>query len=153
MIRGTKIWITNARYADPLPVLVKTDPEASPPHRGMSVLLVEAGTPGFSVSRDLPKMGYKGPESCEVVLDDVRVPVTNLLGEVEGRGLAAGTGGPGDSGVSISPPGGWVSPRRPTTKPWNTAVNVSPSVNRSRSSKPSSSSWPRWPPRCRRPAY
>ena len=87
VIRGTKIWITNARYADPLPVLVKTDPQASPPHRGMSVLLVEAGTPGFSVSRDLPKMGYKGTESCEVVLDDVRVPVANLLGGVEGRGL------------------------------------------------------------------
>jgi alkylation response protein AidB-like acyl-CoA dehydrogenase len=47
VIRGTKIWITNARFADPLPVLVKTDPDAEPPHRGMSVLLVEKGSPGF----------------------------------------------------------------------------------------------------------
>ena len=93
VIRGTKIWITNARYADPMPVLVKTDPEAVPAHRGMSVLLVEAGTPGFSVSRDLPKMGYKGTESCEVVMDDVRVPTTNLLGGVEGRGLQQVLGG------------------------------------------------------------
>lgn len=87
VINGTKTWITNARYANPLPVLVKTDPSASPAHKGMSVLLVEQGTPGFTVSRDLPKLGYKGPESCEVVLDNVRVPAENLLGGVEGRGM------------------------------------------------------------------
>jgi len=87
VVRGTKMWITNARYADPLPVLVKTDPQTSPAHRGMSVLLVDADTPGFSVTRDLGKLGYKGTESCEVVLDDARVPVKNLLGGVEGRGL------------------------------------------------------------------
>ena len=87
VIRGTKIWITNARHADPLPVLVKTDPTSEPAHRGMSVLLVDAGTPGFVVSRDMGKIGYKGPESCEVQLDDVRVPVANLLGEKEGLGF------------------------------------------------------------------
>lgn len=87
IVRGTKLWITNARYANPLPVLVKTDPDAEPAHRGMSVLLVDPQLPGFSVSRDLLKLGYKGPESCEVVLDDVRVPVDALLGGVEGRGL------------------------------------------------------------------
>ncbi len=53
----------------------------------MSVLLVEAGSPGFDVSRDMEKLGYKGTESCEVRLDDVRVPVEMLLGGVEGRGL------------------------------------------------------------------
>ena len=87
VIQGTKLWITNARHADPLPVLAKTDPEAVPPHKGMSVLLVDAGAPGFTVSRDLPKLGYKGTESCEVALDEVRVPSANLLGGVEGRGL------------------------------------------------------------------
>ncbi|MPY94801.1 MAG: acyl-CoA dehydrogenase [Acidimicrobiia bacterium] len=87
VIRGTKYWITNARYADPLPVLVKTDPDAEPRHRGMSVLLVPATSPGFSVERDLDKLGYKGTESCEVVLDDVRVPHENLLGGEVGRGL------------------------------------------------------------------
>jgi len=86
-IRGSKLWITNARYADPLPVLVKTDPDAQPAHRGMSLILVEKGTPGFEVSRDLPKLGYKGTESCEVQLDNVRVPVENLVGGVEGRGF------------------------------------------------------------------
>lgn len=87
VINGTKTWITNARHANPLPVLVKTDPTADPPHRGMSVFLVEQGTPGFTVSRDLGKLGYKGPESCEVVLSDVRVPSANLVGGEEGVGL------------------------------------------------------------------
>ncbi len=87
VIRGTKTWITNARFADPLPVLVKTDPKAEPRHKGMSVLMVDADTGGLEVLRDLGKLGYKGPESCEVVLDDARVPVRNLLGGQEGLGF------------------------------------------------------------------
>ncbi len=87
VVRGTKTWITNARYADPLPVLVKTDPDAEPRHKGMSVMMVEAGLAGFEVTKDIGKLGYKGPESCEVVLDDVRVPADCLLGGVEGRGF------------------------------------------------------------------
>lgn len=87
VVRGTKTWITNARYAGVLPVLVKTDPSASPAHKGMSVLLIDCDSPGFTVSKDLPKLGYKGTESCEIVLDDVRVPVERLLGGVEGRGM------------------------------------------------------------------
>src|SRR5580693_4719977 len=87
VINGRKTWITNARHADPLPVLVKTDPAARPAHAGMSVFLVEAGTPGYQVIRDLPKLGYRGPETCELVLDNVRVPASALLGGTEGRGL------------------------------------------------------------------
>jgi alkylation response protein AidB-like acyl-CoA dehydrogenase len=87
LVNGTKMWITNARHADPLPVLVKTDPAATPAHRGMSVLLVDADTPGFTVTKDIAKLGYKGTESCEVVLDGALVPQENLLGGVEGRGL------------------------------------------------------------------
>jgi alkylation response protein AidB-like acyl-CoA dehydrogenase len=87
VVNGTKMWITNARHADPLPVLVKTDPTATPAHKGMSVLLVDADTPGFSVTKDIPKLGYKGTESCEVLLDNVRVPRENLLGGVEGQGM------------------------------------------------------------------
>jgi alkylation response protein AidB-like acyl-CoA dehydrogenase len=93
VINGTKTWITNARFADPLPVLVKTDPTADPRHKGMSLLLVEAGTPGFEVSKDIGKLGYKGPESCEVVFTDCRVPVDALVGGVEGRGLQQALGG------------------------------------------------------------
>ncbi len=87
VLNGTKMWITNARFADPMPVLCKTDASIEPRHRGMSVILVEAGTPGLEVLRDIGKLGYKGPESCEVVLRDVRVPAANLLGGVEGRGM------------------------------------------------------------------
>jgi len=87
VVTGTKTWITNARHADPLPVLVKTDPTASPAHRGMSVLLVDADTPGYEVTRDIGKLGYKGTESCEVVLDGARVPASALLGGVEGHGM------------------------------------------------------------------
>jgi alkylation response protein AidB-like acyl-CoA dehydrogenase len=85
VIHGTKTWITNARHADPLPVLVKTS-VTEPAHKGMSVLLVDADR-GFTVGRDLPKLGYKGTETCEVVLDGVRVPVSSLLGGAEGRGM------------------------------------------------------------------
>ena len=87
VVRGTKMWITNARHAGILPVLVKTDPSADPPHHGMSVLVVDMSSPGVSVSRDIGKLGYKGTESCEVVFDDVRVPAGDLLGGEEGRGL------------------------------------------------------------------
>lgn len=87
VVNGSKMWITNARYADPLPVLVKTDPTASPAHKGMSVLLIEAGTPGFEVTKDIPKLGYKGTESCEILLDNVRVHKDQLVGGVEGRGM------------------------------------------------------------------
>ncbi|MBP2705790.1 acyl-CoA dehydrogenase family protein [Microbispora sp. RL4-1S] len=86
VVDGAKTWITNARHADPLPVLVKTSAE-TPAHRGMSVLLVDAGSEGFRVGRDLPKLGYRGAETCEVVLAGVRVPVSRLLGGVEGHGL------------------------------------------------------------------
>jgi len=87
VVNGRKTWITNARHADPLPVMVKTDPNADPRHKGMSILLIDADTPGYEVLRDIGKLGYKGPESCEVVIDNARVPVENLLGGVEGRGM------------------------------------------------------------------
>ena len=87
VVNGRKMWITNARHADPLPVLVKTDPTSRPAHRGMSILLIDAGAPGFEVAKDIPKLGYNGTESCEVLFEDVQVPAANLLGAVEGRGM------------------------------------------------------------------
>jgi alkylation response protein AidB-like acyl-CoA dehydrogenase len=87
VINGQKTWITNARYANPLPVLVKTDPKADPAHRGMSVILVEQGTPGLNILKDMGKLGYKGPESCEISLENVTVPKEQLLGGVEGKGF------------------------------------------------------------------
>jgi alkylation response protein AidB-like acyl-CoA dehydrogenase len=87
VINGSKTWITNARKADLIALLCKTDPAAKPAHKGISILLVEKG-PGFSISRDLPKLGYKGVESCEISFDDFHVPASSLLGEVEGLGFA-----------------------------------------------------------------
>ena len=87
VISGSKTWISNARHAQLVALLCKTDPAVRPPHAGISILLAEPG-PGFAVSRDLPKLGYKGVESCEITFDDYRIPVTALLGGREGEGFA-----------------------------------------------------------------
>jgi alkylation response protein AidB-like acyl-CoA dehydrogenase len=87
LINGSKTWITNARTSGLVALLVKTNPAAQPRHRGISILLVEKG-PGFTVSRDLPKLGYKGVESCELHFDDCLVPEESLLGGVPGRGFS-----------------------------------------------------------------
>jgi isovaleryl-CoA dehydrogenase len=87
VVNGTKTWITNARRAGLIALLCKTDPAAVPPHRGISVLLVEKG-PGLSVSRDLSKLGYKGVETCELSFQDFRTPASSVLGDQEGEGFA-----------------------------------------------------------------
>ena len=87
VVNGSKTWITNARNSGLIALLCKTDPAAEPAHRGVSVLLAEPG-PGFTVSRDLPKLGYKGVESCELSFDGFGVPASALLGEREGEGFA-----------------------------------------------------------------
>ncbi|MGW6505305.1 acyl-CoA dehydrogenase family protein [Nonomuraea angiospora] len=87
VVDGAKTWITNARRSQLIALMCKTDPSARPRHKGISILLVEHG-PGLTVSRDLPKLGYKGVESCELVFEDFRAPRTALLGAEEGRGFA-----------------------------------------------------------------
>jgi alkylation response protein AidB-like acyl-CoA dehydrogenase len=86
VVNGNKTWITNSLYGNVLALLVKTDPKAEPRHRGMSLLLIEKG-PGFEVSRKLPKLGYKGIDTCELSFTDFRVPVSRLIGGIEGRGF------------------------------------------------------------------
>ena len=87
VINGTKTWISNARRSGLIALLCKTDPRAAPRHRGISVVLVEHGR-GLTVSRDLPKLGYKGVESCELSFDDCRIPAFAILGGEPGRGFA-----------------------------------------------------------------
>lgn len=87
VINGSKTWISNARKAGLVALLCKTDPTASPAHKGVSILLVEK-LPGFTVSKDLPKLGYKGVESCEINFVDCHVDSDALLGGAEGRGFA-----------------------------------------------------------------
>jgi alkylation response protein AidB-like acyl-CoA dehydrogenase len=89
---GVKTWITNARAADVVAVLCKTDVEAVPASHGISILLAEKG-PGFTVSRDLPKLGYKGVETCEIVFDGYECPGEALLGAAEGQGFRQMMGG------------------------------------------------------------
>ena len=86
VVNGAKTWISNSVKGDLLAVLVKTDPKAEPAHRGMSLLLMEKGTPGFNITRKLEKLGYKGIDSGEMSFEDARVPVANLIGG-EGKGL------------------------------------------------------------------
>jgi alkylation response protein AidB-like acyl-CoA dehydrogenase len=87
VVNGAKTWITNARRSRLIALLCKTDPAATPRHRGISILLVEHGE-GLVVSRDLPKLGYKGVESCELSFSDYRAPAGALLGGEPGRGFA-----------------------------------------------------------------
>ncbi len=85
VINGTKQWITNSVQGNVLAVLVKTDMNANPRHRGMSLLVVEKEA-GYRAHK-LSKLGYRGIDTGEVQFDDVRVPVANLIGDAEGRGL------------------------------------------------------------------
>ncbi|NKY51651.1 acyl-CoA dehydrogenase family protein [Nocardia vermiculata] len=86
VINGAKTWITNARRSGVIALLCKTDPAATPRHRGISIVLVEHG-PGLTVSRDLPKLGYKGVESCELSFDNYRISADAVLGTTPGKGF------------------------------------------------------------------
>lgn len=85
VLDGTKTWITNSVQGAMLAVLVKTDSNASPPHRGMSLVLVPKSA-GYKASK-LKKLGYRGIDTGEVQFDGVRVPQSHLIGDAEGRGL------------------------------------------------------------------
>ncbi|HEX3705067.1 MAG TPA: acyl-CoA dehydrogenase family protein [Mycobacteriales bacterium] len=87
VINGSKTWITNPRRSGMIALLCKTDPKAEPRHRGISIILVEPGA-GFTISKDLGKLGYKGVETCELVFHDYRTPSTALLGETPGQGFS-----------------------------------------------------------------
>jgi alkylation response protein AidB-like acyl-CoA dehydrogenase len=92
VIDGTKTWITNGVYGTCFAVLVKTDPDAQPRHKGMSLFVCEKG-PGFTVGRKLKKLGYRSIDSAELVFDGYRVPATRLVGGIEGRGFQHAVGG------------------------------------------------------------
>jgi alkylation response protein AidB-like acyl-CoA dehydrogenase len=87
VINGSKTWISNARHSGVIALMCKTDPAAEPKHLGVSLMLAEPGD-GLTISRDLPKLGYKGIESCELAFDDFRTPASSLLGTVEGQGFS-----------------------------------------------------------------
>ncbi len=86
VINGNKMFITNSERGNTFAVLAKTDTEIRPQHRGISALIVDKGTPGFTVGRKIEKLGYKGLRTCELVFEDCRVPKDALVGK-EGEGL------------------------------------------------------------------
>jgi alkylation response protein AidB-like acyl-CoA dehydrogenase len=85
-VNGTKMWITNSIHGNCVALLVKTDPQAEPRHKGMSLFIAEKG-PGFKVSRKLEKLGYKGIDTAELVFEDYYIEADRLIGGVEGFGL------------------------------------------------------------------
>jgi alkylation response protein AidB-like acyl-CoA dehydrogenase len=87
VLKGSKMFITNARYGTMLAVAAKTDPKAKPAYAGISMFAVEKDEHGPTVSRNLKKLGYKGIDTCEVLFEDLDVPADNLIGGQEGQGF------------------------------------------------------------------
>ena len=92
VVNGAKTWITNSGQGDGLLLLVKTDPQAQPRHKGMSLFIAEKAE-GFIVAKKMEKLGYKAIDTCELTFDNYRVSAENLLGGVEGKGFAQISGG------------------------------------------------------------
>jgi len=87
LVTGSKMWVTNGRYAEIFLLLAKTDPAAKPAHRGISAFVVRKGAPGLVVGRDIEKMGYKSVETTELHFDNFPVPAADLIGGEEGLGF------------------------------------------------------------------
>ena len=86
VLNGAKTFISNGQICDLVIVVAKTDPDADPPHRGISLILVDADASGFERGRNLDKIGLRGQDTSELFFRDCRVPVENLLGQ-EGQGF------------------------------------------------------------------
>ena len=86
IITGSKMFLTNGRHGNTFALLARTDPTATPPHRGLSCFIVETG-PGFVVGRDVEKLGYRSIDTCQVFLEEMPVPAASLVGEREGLGF------------------------------------------------------------------
>ncbi len=87
VINGSKMFVTNGANGNTFALLTKTDPNAEPAHKGISLVIIEKDGPGFTVGKNIKKMGYRGIDTTEFAFQDFRVPVTNLLGGVEGDGF------------------------------------------------------------------
>jgi len=92
LINGTKTWISNGIKGSAFALLVKTDPEASPRYKGMSLFIADK-RPGFRVGKKIEKLGYKAIDSAELIFEDYRIGRDQLIGEVEGEGFFQATGG------------------------------------------------------------
>ena len=87
VINGRKMYISNGEHGNAFALMAKTDPDASPKHRGISCFIFEKPTEGFKVGQHLDKLGYRGIDTCELIFDNCRVPADNLIGGIEGKGF------------------------------------------------------------------
>ena len=87
VVNGRKMYISNGEHGNAFALMAKTDPDASPKHRGISCFIFEKPTEGFKVGQHLDKLGYRGIDTCELIFDNCRVPADNLIGGVEGKGF------------------------------------------------------------------
>ena len=142
VVNGTKTWITNSLHGHMTLLLVKTDPDAQPRHKGMSLLIAEKG-PGYNVDGKLKKMGYRAIDTCQLSFDDYRVPKENLLGGVEGKASSRPPAG-SSSAASTSPRAAPASPKARSRWRCATRRSAAPSASRSGSTRRSSSSSPTW---------
>ena len=158
VINGQKMWLTNGGTANLVAVLCHTDEGHDAPHRNMTTFLIEKepgfgpnpAVPGLTVPGKIEKMGYKGVDTTELILEDVRVPAARVLGGGTGRGFYQMMDASRSAG-STSPPAAAASHCAPSSWPSPTRSSGTPSASRSPSTRRSPSSWPRWPPRSRRP--
>jgi len=146
VINGAKTWISNACQSGLIALLAKTDPAASPRHRGISVILVDNPIAGLAISRDLPKLGYKGMGSCELSFDGCRVSASAVLGGTPGHGFGQMMRGLETGRIQVATRalgGGHRGARRcARLRP----SSGSASASRSGSIKASATTWLRWPP-------
>jgi alkylation response protein AidB-like acyl-CoA dehydrogenase len=156
VIDGQKMWVTNGLRAGIVMLLAVTDPDARPRHRGMTAFVIEkepgqASLPGLEISAPLPKLGYKGVESVELVFDGFRTPVASVLGGQENEGFKQFMAGIEVGRVNVAARGVGVA-KAGFEAAIATPSSGTRSASRSRSIRRSSSSWRRWRRRSVRPS-
>ena len=142
VINGAKTWITNSIHGSCLALLVKTDPNAEPRHKGMSLFLAEKGE-GFRVSRKLQKLGYRGIDTAELAFEDYRVDADKLIGGVEGKGLQHALSGLELGRINVAARGVGVA-QSCLDEAVRYSRSARPSASRSPSTRQSRSSSPTW---------
>ena len=134
VVNGAKSLITNGRHGNTFALVTKTDPNADPPRRGISIFIAEKG-PGFNVVRDIPKLGYKGVDTCDLSFENYRVSGGNLVSGEEGQGVLPNNERAGVGPPSTLPPAAsaWHGPR--WKNPRDTLGSAKPSASPSENTR------------------
>jgi alkylation response protein AidB-like acyl-CoA dehydrogenase len=146
VVNGAKTFISNGQCGDLFVVAVRTSPDR---HTGLSLLVVDAGTPGFSRGRNLEKIGLHAQDTSELTFTDMRVPVANLLGE-EGRGFYQLMQNLPQERLALGW-ARWPPPRPSWPRRWTTSGSAPRSERRSPAFSTANSCSPRWRPKSTSP--